>query len=923
MLLATGLVLGGALFSRALSESAGRQETQEMQQAPGQGEGEKKLVDIMASRMYSDQEKMRSLGIDERAQILVGNVAFHHNGAVIACDSAVRYYSANRLDCYGNVIINKDSTFVYGDRAEYDGDGNMARVYSPVVKVVDGTTTLYTTQMFSFNTADNIGTWTDGGVVYSEDNTMESERGYFYSDLNEMVGVQGVQMRNDSHELTSDSVRYNTDTKVATFYTKTYIWTEEGEMISAIRGRYNSQDSTYFFHDNAYVLDEFRESWADTIDYNARARDGVFYGNVQIDDREHSSSAFGDLAHYWGERGETRLTRRPALLNYDVDQGNADTLYMRADTVYMFVRYPSDNRRRDSIGAGGDGTEEADRFAHLKWVDSLSDSVRLVIADSLAGVIAPLRETIGELRRRADSIMTALYPSEPEPVPEPKPAPDSLPALGLPAFDSLPLVDSLLSVVTQKPEVAPEPGSEPRPEPEPEPDKMAPPEVVELREQIAELTSRVDSLADTEGYIRPRVEGSAPRISAADSLARLRLDSLTRIDSLRLIDSIRTVNPKAYRALQKAETRRLKAQRALLAAERREAKYAAKAAARIEKQRLRAEKRAARAAEKATRLNARRRSVRRGGDTAMLDSLARADSTIVRDSLLRLDSLLYLDSIARRDSLITPADSTAPDTTMRIFRGWRNVKIWRKDMQAVADSMVGFSADSTVHLYRSPILWHAENQVTADSMTIFTANQQIEHAEFYGNPIMGSQIGDPASRQFNQVKGRSMSSWFRDGEIYRHDADENAQAYYYIQEEEPQDDGSVIMSEALGFIVGTGSGISFTFETDSLISIVWRRDVDYTIYPMHMIPPTQPKIMQGFAWRPERRPELSDVFDRTVRSSERAFHDSLPHPDFPIAARIIRRREYLTQNRMWADRSEPLPAYAIEFRRQYYREPTQ
>ncbi len=918
MLLAAGLVFGGALFSQALSESVGRQETPQQNSGQQQGEGEKKPVDIMASRMYSNQELMRSLGIDERAQILVGNVAFHHNGAVIACDSAVRYYSANRLDCYGNVIINKDSTFVYGDRAEYDGDGNMARVFSPVVKVIDGSATLYTTQMFSFNTRDNIGIWTGGGVVYHEDNTMESERGYFYSDLHEMVGVQGVQMRNDTHELTSDSVRYNTETKVATFYTRTYIWTSEGEMISAIQGRYNSRDSTYFFHDNAYVLDEFRESWADTIDYNARRRDGVFYGNVQIDDREHSSSAFGDLAHYWGERGETRLTRRPALLNYDADQGNADTLYMRADTVFMYVRYPSDNARRDSLGSGVAGEEGPDPLAHLKWVDSLSDSVRVVMADSLAAVIDPMRVSIAQMRRQADSIMTVLYPPAPEPV-APGPIPDISPILdSLLVLDSLTIFDNLPRIDSLPAPIAPEP----LPEPKPEIEKIEPPKVVELRARATELAATADSLSTAENYIRPRAKTPATGKSAADSLARLKLDSIARADSLVRIDSIRTADPKAYRVLQKAEARRLKAQRARLAAERRETKFAAKAATRLEKERLREEKRAARAAERAARLAARRRSVRRDDDAALLDSLARTDSTLVRDSLLRLDSLLTLDSLALLDSL-PPADSTAADTTFRIFRGWRNVKIWRKDMQAVADSMVGFSVDSTVHLYRSPILWHNENQITSDSMTIFTVNQQIEHAEFYGDPVMGSQIGEATSRQFNQIKGRNMSSWFRDGEIYLHDANENAQAYYYIQEEEPQDDGSIIMSEVLAFLVSTANNISFIFEADSLRDIVMRQNVDYTVYPMHQIPATQPTVMQGFVWRIERRPGLPDVFDRRVRPSERAWHDSLPHPEFPIAARIDRRREYLMQNRMWADRSDPLPPYAIDFRRQYYREPAQ
>lgn len=83
-------------------------------------------------------------------QILVGNVAAHHNGAVITCDSAVRHSDA-RLECFGNVLINKGTTYIYGDRADYDREKDEARVYSEIVKVVDRGATLYTYN-FKFNT---------------------------------------------------------------------------------------------------------------------------------------------------------------------------------------------------------------------------------------------------------------------------------------------------------------------------------------------------------------------------------------------------------------------------------------------------------------------------------------------------------------------------------------------------------------------------------------------------------------------------------------------------------------------------------------------------------------------------------------------------------------------------------------------------
>ena len=99
-------------------------------QAPGQEpEAEKKLIDLKS-------DNMGPIAPGDSVIFLVGNFAAQHNGAVITCDSAVRY-SDMRIEFFGNVLINKNTTYIYGDRAEYNGELNEARVYSDIVKVVD------------------------------------------------------------------------------------------------------------------------------------------------------------------------------------------------------------------------------------------------------------------------------------------------------------------------------------------------------------------------------------------------------------------------------------------------------------------------------------------------------------------------------------------------------------------------------------------------------------------------------------------------------------------------------------------------------------------------------------------------------------------------------------------------------------------
>ena len=116
--------------------AAGVLSARSVMQAPAPEEGEKKLIDLKS-------DLMGPIAPGDSVVFLVGNFAAQHNGAVITCDSAVRY-SDMRIEFFGHVLINKNTTYIYGDRAEYDGNVNEARVYSDIVKVVDGDATLYT-----------------------------------------------------------------------------------------------------------------------------------------------------------------------------------------------------------------------------------------------------------------------------------------------------------------------------------------------------------------------------------------------------------------------------------------------------------------------------------------------------------------------------------------------------------------------------------------------------------------------------------------------------------------------------------------------------------------------------------------------------------------------------------------------------------
>ena len=292
----------------------------------------------------------------QKIMVVVGNFAAHHNGTVITADSAVRY-SERHLECFGNVLINRGTTYIYGDRAEYDGDINEARVYSKIVKVVDGDATLFTYN-FVFNTKTNIGEYSGGGVLVNNDNMLESDRGYYYSDSHEIICVDRVQMRNKDYEMKGDSVVYNTDTNFVQFFTATNIWNksesgrrEDEDYLYTDRGTFDKNKQLYKLTLNGYILTKDQELLCDSLDYYRDSNYLLLRRNIQIDDRSQKMMVFGDWGEYWKEPGNVFVTKDPSIVSYDLSQG--DSVFMRSDSMFIYTRYPIrekiEKARKDSL----------------------------------------------------------------------------------------------------------------------------------------------------------------------------------------------------------------------------------------------------------------------------------------------------------------------------------------------------------------------------------------------------------------------------------------------------------------------------------------------------------------------------------------------------------------------------------------------
>lgn len=285
---------------------------------------------------------------------LIGNVHFHHNGAIIQCDSALRY-DENRMDFFGRVIIEQDSTYIYGDRVNYDGRTAVADVFAPLVKMMRGDVRLYTYN-FSFNTKTSIGIFSGGGVVTQTDKLMESQRGEYNANTNVVKFLDSVALRSDSYIIRTDSLSYNMDAEQATFLARTYIWDHDRDFLLAEKGDYFSRTSTYVFTQDAYAMTPDNELWADTMSYVTPVRQAFMLQNVQILDTANCTLAFGDWGFYDDSLGRAVLTDMPSVRSWE--EGSVDTSYMRADTIRMLSFEPGMSKLSENEDEGMESADE-------------------------------------------------------------------------------------------------------------------------------------------------------------------------------------------------------------------------------------------------------------------------------------------------------------------------------------------------------------------------------------------------------------------------------------------------------------------------------------------------------------------------------------------------------------------------------------
>ena len=306
-------------------------------------------------RLMSAQSVRMVQKENENFREVIGPARFLHNNTYLICDTAHWNVDTRIITAVGNVQIIQQETVLTSDNLEYVTDLDLARFRGSVVQLTDKDHNTLRTCFLDYNTKDSVAVFDKGGALKDKDGqVIESIKGTYDSKIKTFTFEENVNMYADSLFIKSSSLVYNTATGVADFSNGVDAWKDDN-MVSSRKGWYDRQNEVLLFHDDAHVMTDTQEGWADSLYYFRNTKHVEMQGNAQVTDTSKNVSAVANRIIYVDSLSRVTLTDQAAVIAEVKERRDSverlDTLYMGADRITLLSKKMYELSPGDTVAA--------------------------------------------------------------------------------------------------------------------------------------------------------------------------------------------------------------------------------------------------------------------------------------------------------------------------------------------------------------------------------------------------------------------------------------------------------------------------------------------------------------------------------------------------------------------------------------------
>ena len=229
---------------------------------------------------------------------------------------------------------------------------------------------------------------------------------------------------------------------------------------------------------------------------------------------------------------------------------------------------------------------------------------------------------------------------------------------------------------------------------------------------------------------------------------------------------------------------------------------------------------------------------------------------------LGTDSACIIDFSQGADTMYMHADSIKmysfnlkTDSAYRTMHAYNHVRMFRRDMQGVCDSLVYQTRDSMMTMYKDPIVWTGNQQLLGEEIQAFMNDSTIDSIYVLRQTLSCERLD---SLHYNQVAGHEMHSYMENGELKMTHVIGNVIVNYF-----PLDEDSLLI--AMNHMESTE--MKMFMGENRRMKKIWMPAATGTFYPIPMIP-GDVRFLENFQWFDYVRPlDPQDIFNWRGKSS--------------------------------------------------------
>jgi lipopolysaccharide export system protein LptA len=194
---------------------------------------------------------------------------------------------------------------------------------------------------------------------------------------------------------------------------------------------------------------------------------------------------------------------------------------------------------------------------------------------------------------------------------------------------------------------------------------------------------------------------------------------------------------------------------------------------------------------------------------------------------------------ATADTMFVYFDTLSND--VRRIKAFYNVRFFRNDIQGKCDSMQYVVTDSMIYMREKPVIWADGSQMSGDSINIKVKGKSFENLLMYPNAFV---IQEDTISGFNQVKGKKITTFFKNNDIDHMFNEGNAETIYWLRD----DDGSLI-----GINFSQSAEMDIIIRNQQISNIKFYKNIKETLYPLEQVKDNM-EYLDGFLWQEDIRP---------------------------------------------------------------------